>query len=105
MVILEAMALGKPVVAGAEGGPQEIITDGVNGLFAPFGDPERLASQIDRYLGNPGFARKVGENARHRSKDFQHNTFSYRLRRALAHFGIASNTSRKQDRLLSFGNT
>ena len=102
MVILEAMALGKPVVAGAEGGPQEIITDGVNGLFAPYGDPERLASQIARYLGNSGFARKVGENARHRSKDFQHNTFSYRLRRALAYLGGTSNTSGKQNRSLAF---
>lgn len=70
MVVIEAMALGKPVVAGAEGGPQEIITDGVNGLLAPYGDADTLARQILRFLDDPGFIRAAGEAAWERAQDF-----------------------------------
>jgi glycosyltransferase involved in cell wall biosynthesis len=40
IVTIEAMALGKPVVAAASGGPTEIITDGENGLLASYGDAD-----------------------------------------------------------------
>ena len=70
IVVIEAMALGKPVVAGAAGGPTEIITDGVNGLLTPYGDADALASAILRYLDNPDFARSVSAAARERSLDF-----------------------------------
>jgi glycosyltransferase involved in cell wall biosynthesis len=70
IVIIEAMALAKPVVAGDAGGPQEIITDGVNGLLAPFGDHRALARQVLKYLDEPAFARDVGQAARRRALDF-----------------------------------
>jgi glycosyltransferase involved in cell wall biosynthesis len=70
IVIIEAMALGKPVVAGAAGGPTEIITDGVNGLLTPYGDADALASALLRYLDNPDFARSIGAAARVRALDF-----------------------------------
>ena len=70
IVIVEAMALSKPVVAAANGGPTEIITDGSNGLLTPYGDSDALASAILRYLDEPEFARRVGAAARERSLDF-----------------------------------
>ena len=70
IVVLEAMALGKPLVAGAEGGPREIITDGVNGLLASYGDAPALAQAITRYLDDPAWAREVGKQARVRAHDF-----------------------------------
>lgn len=70
MVILESMSLGKPVVAGDQGGPTEIITEGENGLMAPYEDADALARQILRYLDNPDFARQMGDNARERALDF-----------------------------------
>ncbi len=79
VVVLEAMALGKPVVAGAEGGPREIITEGVDGLLAPYEDVETLARQIRRYLDDPDFARRVGEAARRRAHDFSPEAFVDRL--------------------------
>jgi glycosyltransferase involved in cell wall biosynthesis len=79
MVILEAMALGKPVVAGAEGGPQEIITDGVNGLFAPFGDDQRLAQQVYRYIVEPRLAHRISGNAPRRAADFDRSNYANRL--------------------------
>lgn len=70
MVIVEAMALGKPVVAGASGGPPEIITDGKDGLLAPYGDAEALAQQVLRFLDHPDLQRSAGEAARRRAQDF-----------------------------------
>lgn len=70
IVIIEAMALGKPVIAGDVGGPTEIITDGVNGLLTPYEDAEALANAILRYLDAPDFASRVGVAARERALDF-----------------------------------
>jgi glycosyltransferase involved in cell wall biosynthesis len=49
LVVIEALALGKPVVAAAEGGPLEIVTDD-EALLVPFGDAERLAGAVLRSL-------------------------------------------------------
>ncbi len=70
IVIIEAMALGKPIVAGDTGGPTEIVTDEVNGLLAPYGNSDALASAILRYLDNPEFAHRVGLAARGSTDDF-----------------------------------
>lgn len=70
MVLVEAMALGKPLVAGAAGGPREIITPGEDGLLAPFEDDRMLARQIVRYLEDEAYARQVGEAARDRARHF-----------------------------------
>ena len=86
IVVVEAMALGKPVVAGAEGGPREIITEGVDGLLAPYEDAEALARQILRYLDDPAFARRVGEAARRRARDFSPEAFARRVMDVLRDF-------------------
>jgi glycosyltransferase involved in cell wall biosynthesis len=79
IVIIEGMALGKPVVAGANGGPTEIITEGVDGLFAPYGNAKILAKQILRYLDNPKFAKKIGKIAQKRAKDFSIKNYTENL--------------------------
>ncbi len=53
IVVVEAMALGKPVIASLEGGPSEIITDGLNGLLVPSGDYVAVAGAIDRVISAP----------------------------------------------------
>ena len=63
LVVVEAMALGKPVVGGAAGGPAEIITDGVDGFLVPFEDAVMLADRILRCLRDPGLRRALGEAA------------------------------------------
>ena len=49
MTILEAMAKRKPVIASAEGGPAEIIADGIDGLLVQPRRPDKLAAAM-RFL-------------------------------------------------------
>ena len=45
-VVLEAQAMGKPVIATNHGGPQETVIDGETGLLVPPGDVEALSKAI-----------------------------------------------------------
>ncbi len=51
-VIIEGMAIGKPVIATNIGAPQEIIRDGINGYLVPPGDPQAMADRIIELLKN-----------------------------------------------------
>jgi glycosyltransferase involved in cell wall biosynthesis len=83
IVLIEAMALGTPIVAGNRGGPTEIITEGEDGLLVPYEDPNGLAQQILRYLDNPDFASKIGTNAHRRALDFGPETYAKRFAGAM----------------------
>lgn len=83
IVVVEAMALGKPVVAGAAGGPAEIITDAETGLLTPYGDAGSLAQAILRYLDDRAFAARVGAAARIRAAAFDDRTFAANIIAAL----------------------
>lgn len=76
IVIIEAMALGKPVIAGDRGGPTEIITDGDHGLLTPYGDAGALSSAILRYLDDPEFASQRGISAQKRAQEFSTRNYA-----------------------------
>jgi glycosyltransferase involved in cell wall biosynthesis len=76
MVVIEAMALGTPVVASAEGGPTEVITPGVDGLLAPFGDRRALTRAILRLLDDGALRRAVSEAGKRRAQDFTVQQFA-----------------------------
>ena len=65
-VILEAMALGRPVVATRVGGSPEAVEDGVTGLLVPKRDPAALAGAVSDLLLDPERRKKMGEAARRR---------------------------------------
>ena len=58
-VVLDALALGKPVCAAAAGGIPEIISDGRNGVLVRPQDPQALADGIRRLIDNPEDARRM----------------------------------------------
>lgn len=63
MTIIEAMALGVPVIATDSGGVPEIINDGKNGILYPPGDCRCLAQNILEILNNLQMAEKISNNA------------------------------------------
>jgi glycosyltransferase involved in cell wall biosynthesis len=63
VVILEAMAIGKPVVATATTGTFDYITSGMNGLLVQPDDPEALREAIIKVLKNPSMAKTLAEEA------------------------------------------
>jgi glycosyltransferase involved in cell wall biosynthesis len=75
MVILEAMALSRPVVASNVGGIPEMIEDGVTGLLVPPHDPDALAAAIVRLLKDHSLADMLGR-AGH---DMVHDRFCIEL--------------------------
>ena len=53
MVLTEAFAAGTPVIASAIAGYSDVVTDGVDGVLVPPGDPQRLAEELQRVHHEP----------------------------------------------------
>jgi glycosyltransferase involved in cell wall biosynthesis len=83
LVVIEAMAMGKPVVAGSGSGPAEIITPGTDGFLTPFGDSAALADAVLQYLRDPTLSRSMGEAARRRAVEFSVERYAENLVAAL----------------------
>ena len=60
MVSLEAMRYRKPVIATRVGGITDIVQDGETGILVAQRDPHALADAIDRLLGDPALAERLG---------------------------------------------
>lgn len=61
---LEAMASGRPLIAGKVGGLAEMVEDGETGLLVPAADPEALAAAILRLAAAPELAARLAAAAR-----------------------------------------
>ena len=59
--VLEAMALGRPVITTDAPGCRETVSDGVNGFLVPVGDAGALAARMDTLIGDPALAARMGE--------------------------------------------
>lgn len=66
LVPIEAMALGKPVVASDVGGLAEVVEHGVTGLLTPPGDPGALADAVLSLLRDAAMREAMGEAGRRR---------------------------------------
>jgi glycosyltransferase involved in cell wall biosynthesis len=76
IVVIEAMALGKPVVATDTAGPTEIISDGVDGLLWTAGDPESLSLAILELLDDRPLRERIGLAARSKVQRFSSVNFA-----------------------------
>jgi len=63
--LLEAMAMGKPIVATEVGGIPEVIKNRHSGFLVPPRNPEALATAIKDLISNEQLAAKMGQAARH----------------------------------------
>lgn len=61
--VVEALAVGTPVVATAVGGVPEVVHDGVNGLLVPSGDVDALVAAIARAVGDSALRERLASAA------------------------------------------
>jgi glycosyltransferase involved in cell wall biosynthesis len=66
LMLMEAMAMERPVVATATGGTPEIILDGRTGLLFRPGEAGDLSAKILQILSDQSFARRLGSAGRER---------------------------------------
>jgi len=79
--LVEAMALGIPVVASAVGGVPDLLEHGRAGLLVPPGDPAALAQAIGRLADDRSFAAALGRAGRARSVVYGAGRMVHRLLR------------------------
>jgi glycosyltransferase involved in cell wall biosynthesis len=70
IVFLEAMAAELPVVACRIAAIPEVVLDGTTGLLVGPRDPGALAEALERLIGEPALARRLGRDGRRRALGF-----------------------------------
>lgn len=74
IVALEAMSMGKPIIASRIGGLSDIIVDKETGFLIPPGDDQALQEAIQYLLDNPEQRKRMGNSAKQRVQSFQTET-------------------------------
>lgn len=70
--LVEAMACGTPVIATrCSSGPEEIITDNLNGILVPVADEKTLADAILEILKDNELRERLSRQGKKRAKDFE----------------------------------
>ena len=70
IVILEAMAAGKPIVATRVGGIPEVVSEGENAILVEPESPQALADGLMKLLENPDLVKRFGERGKEIVKNF-----------------------------------
>ncbi|MBN2100701.1 glycosyltransferase family 4 protein [Candidatus Dojkabacteria bacterium] len=70
IVLVEAMYTGLPIVSTKCGGAEDIVKEGVNGIFARVADSDDLAQKIEKIVNDRNLRIKYGEKSREMSRDF-----------------------------------
>jgi glycosyltransferase involved in cell wall biosynthesis len=71
IVVLEAMACGRPVITSRTGGLSEIVVDGETGLLVPPGDSIALTTALKRLLTDHDLRQKMGQAGKRRAEEFR----------------------------------
>lgn len=79
MALLEAMAWARAIVATAVGGVPDVLSDGVEGLVVPPGDPATLAAALTRLAADPELRERLGQAARDRARRLNAEEVTARL--------------------------
>jgi glycosyltransferase involved in cell wall biosynthesis len=81
--VVEALAVGTPVLATQVGGVAEIVHDGENGLLVPAGDGDALAGIIRRFFADDALRDRLRAAAADSVRAFDRKTVFGRLERVL----------------------
>jgi colanic acid/amylovoran biosynthesis glycosyltransferase len=89
VVLMEAMALGRPVISTYIAGIPELVHNGVNGWLIPAGDVQALADAMRDVVEHDDHAlAAIGERARERA--VARHSIDIEARKLLAHFHAAA---------------
>jgi glycosyltransferase involved in cell wall biosynthesis len=72
---LNAMSMGKVVIAADDSTAEDYITNGVDGIVLSPGDVSSLTEAIASVIENHEYRRQLGENAKKRALDFTEDRF------------------------------
>ncbi len=85
LVIMEAMALGTPVIAARMGSIPDVVVDGASGLLVEPDDPAAIAAAVARLHHEPRLARELADSGRRRvEQHFDEARSHMRLREEIA---------------------
>jgi len=79
IVLLEAMATGKPIVASAIGGFLSVLTDGVEGFAVPPRDPEKLAEGILKLIKDKKLRQQMGQRGIEKARQYDWSIIAARI--------------------------
>jgi glycosyltransferase involved in cell wall biosynthesis len=91
---LEAMYMGKPVIAARSGGLVDVVVDGETGLLVPPGNVEALRTAIQALLDDPSRRKQMGIQARQRALEFLASSVVTRFERIYQEM-LANHPARK----------
>lgn len=80
LVVIEAMAAGRTLIAANTGGPAEIVEEGTGFTFDP-AEPAQLASLLDRLVRDPAQVNAVGHRAGQRAEAFSIQAYTAGVQR------------------------
>ena len=81
--VVEALAVGTPVIATSAGGVPEVVRDGENGLLVPVGDAAALAGAIRRFFAEPELQKRLRAGAGPSVAAYGHDALLVGLERTL----------------------
>ncbi len=79
MVALEAMAMGRPVIASEVGGLAHLVKHDFNGLHVPSRDPEALAASIHELLSRDHYRELLGRQAREYAQQYSWDSIAAQI--------------------------
>jgi glycosyltransferase involved in cell wall biosynthesis len=71
IVAIEAMAMGRPVIASDTGGLTDVVMDGETGFLVPRGDAVSLAQAMKRLIDDKPLRERMSKSALRRAQDFR----------------------------------
>jgi alpha-maltose-1-phosphate synthase len=84
LVLLEAMALGLPIITTAHTAGPDLIRDGEEGFIVPIRSSTAIAERLEQLHRDPSRRAAMGENAQRRAREFSWETYGSTLAACVA---------------------
>jgi len=79
IVLLEAQAMEKPVIATRQGGIPYFIEDGENGILIDYGRPDQIADAVEKLLLDRDFRERIGKEGKETARMFTWDVITQKI--------------------------